>query len=307
MANENRGRYDRNPFMDEDRGYGRERYRRTGYGRDEGDYRMGNRSQGRDYGRGDYGQAYAGDYGGYGSDDDRRRAGDGDRQERGGDVRYGRSFRSEYGGMYPGPDTGGAYPYGSGYAGGGYYGGDYSDERRQYGYGRYGDDDRGYRTGSQPRGPDVTGGDYGTYRIYGGDYGGGEARGDFGLYGRGQHRGRGPKGYTRSDERIREDVSDCLTDDPHIDASEIEVSIQNGEVTLSGTVDSRFAKRHAEDLADDISGVTHVQNNLRVQSVTTTRTATAGNADMAGTTGAARTNVEVERTGTGTAGQQRRA
>jgi osmotically-inducible protein OsmY len=79
------------------------------------------------------------------------------------------------------------------------------------------------------------------------------------------HRGRGPKGYQRSDERIREDVNDRLTDDPHVDASEIEVTVSNREVTLSGTVNSRFEKRHAEDLAETISGVTHVQNNLRIQ------------------------------------------
>lgn len=81
----------------------------------------------------------------------------------------------------------------------------------------------------------------------------------------GQHRGRGPKGYTRSDERIREDVNDRLTEDPHVDASEIEVAVSNREVTLSGTVNSRFEKRHAEDIAESVSGVTHVQNNLRVQ------------------------------------------
>jgi osmotically-inducible protein OsmY len=79
------------------------------------------------------------------------------------------------------------------------------------------------------------------------------------------HRGRGPKGYQRSDERIREDVNDRLTDDPHIDASEIEVMVASREVTLSGTVPSRFEKRHAEDIAESVSGVTHVQNNLRVQ------------------------------------------
>ena len=79
------------------------------------------------------------------------------------------------------------------------------------------------------------------------------------------HRGRGPKGYQRSDDRIREDVNDRLSDDPYVDASEIEVSVSNGEVTLSGTVDSREAKRRAEDIAERVSGVRHVQNNLRVQ------------------------------------------
>ncbi len=82
------------------------------------------------------------------------------------------------------------------------------------------------------------------------------------------HRGRGPKGYQRSDERILEDVNDRLTDDPHIDASDIDVSVSSREVTLQGTVRSRFEKRHAEDLAESVSGVTHVQNNLRVQQYT---------------------------------------
>lgn len=81
---------------------------------------------------------------------------------------------------------------------------------------------------------------------------------------RGQHAGRGPKGYRRDDARITEDVNEILTHDSHIDASEIEVSVSDGEVTLSGTVDSRDAKRHAEDLAERVSGVNDVDNRIRV-------------------------------------------
>ncbi|MDT0576197.1 BON domain-containing protein [Croceicoccus sp. F390] len=84
---------------------------------------------------------------------------------------------------------------------------------------------------------------------------------------RSSHRGRGPSGYKRSDERIREDVSDYLTDDSHVDASNITVTVSNSEVTLDGTVDSRRSKRRAEDRAEDVSGVSHVQNNLRVKAV----------------------------------------
>jgi len=80
------------------------------------------------------------------------------------------------------------------------------------------------------------------------------------------HRGRGPKNYSRSDERIREDVNDRLTEDVWVDASEIEVSVEGGEVTLSGTVEDRRSKRRAEDCADAVSGVKHVQNNLRYTS-----------------------------------------
>ncbi len=79
----------------------------------------------------------------------------------------------------------------------------------------------------------------------------------------GEHHGRGPKGYKRSDERIREDISDRLTEDGYLDASNIDVAVDGGEVTLSGTVSDRQSKRRAEDLADAVSGVTHVQNNLR--------------------------------------------
>lgn len=80
-----------------------------------------------------------------------------------------------------------------------------------------------------------------------------------------EHRGRGPKGYKRSDSRIEEDVNDRLTDDPYLDASDIEVSVKDGEVTLSGLVAQREDKRRAEDLAELVSGVTNVQNNLRVR------------------------------------------
>lgn len=85
------------------------------------------------------------------------------------------------------------------------------------------------------------------------------------LGGAQSHRGRGPSNYTRSDERIREDANDHLTHDHHVDASHITVSVKDGELTLEGTVDSRNAKRRAEDCVDHISGVKHVQNNLRVQ------------------------------------------
>jgi len=72
----------------------------------------------------------------------------------------------------------------------------------------------------------------------------------------------------RSDDRIREDVNDRLTDAPTIDASEIEVAVSGGEITLTGFVFSRDQRRRAEDVAETVSGVTHVQNNLRVREMT---------------------------------------
>ena len=83
-----------------------------------------------------------------------------------------------------------------------------------------------------------------------------------------KHRGKGPKGYIRRDERILEDVNDRLMQDPYLDASEIEVMVAQAEVTLTGTVESRQDKRRAEDLADSVSGVAHVQNNIRVKTGT---------------------------------------
>lgn len=81
------------------------------------------------------------------------------------------------------------------------------------------------------------------------------------------HRGRGPKNYVRSDERIRDDVNDRLADDRWVDASDINVEVGKGEVTLSGEVSDRYAKRRAEDCAEAVSGVRHVQNNLRYRAL----------------------------------------
>lgn len=81
---------------------------------------------------------------------------------------------------------------------------------------------------------------------------------------RGEFTGRGPRGYRRSDERIREDVCQCLTDDDHIDASDIEVTVKDREVMLTGTVTSRMQKRHAEDLIERLAGVRDVINSIRV-------------------------------------------
>jgi osmotically-inducible protein OsmY len=119
--------------------------------------------------------------------------------------------------------------------------------------------------------------DYGTRYgggytgTYGGALGGGYSRPYAERYGtgseagrRGEFVGRGPKGYKRSDARINEDVCDRLADAPDVDASNIEVLVNNGEVTLSGTVSGREDKRRAEDLIENVSGVREVHNNLRV-------------------------------------------
>ncbi|HTO55817.1 MAG TPA: BON domain-containing protein [Myxococcota bacterium] len=103
------------------------------------------------------------------------------------------------------------------------------------------------------RGPQYGRGSASQYGVGGG---GRDARGPF--------TGKGPKGYRRSDERIQEDVSQALSDHPELDASEIEVSVENGEVTLKGTVDERRAKRMAEECIEHVPGVHDVRNEIRM-------------------------------------------
>ena len=89
--------------------------------------------------------------------------------------------------------------------------------------------------------------------------------GSFGQPPPGRFTGLGPKGYRRSDERITEDVSEQLTQHPEIDASEIEVKVEGGEVTITGTIDSRQTKRMVEDVVESVSGVKDLHNQLRVK------------------------------------------
>ena len=80
----------------------------------------------------------------------------------------------------------------------------------------------------------------------------------------GPHSGRGPRNYQRSDERIREDICERLSDHSYLDPSDVEILVVAGEVTLQGTVNDRWAKRTAEELAEGVSGVKEVHNQLRV-------------------------------------------
>jgi osmotically-inducible protein OsmY len=237
MAND-RHRYDRD--RDEDgyiarRGFGNER---AGYDRDR------TRDEGSARGR----DREFGDSAGYGTGGSSR-----DWHDVVGDSDYDRSVF----GMDRSRDTG----FGRDYSSSPSY--SHSRDRDRHGS-RYGSDSfgRGSRDYQEDRGFFERAGD--EVRSWFGDEDA-ERRRDRDMREAGYHRGRGPKGYQRSDARIMEDVNDRLTDDPHLDASEIEVSVTGREVTLTGKVNSRFEKRHAEDLAESVSGVAHVQNNLRVQ------------------------------------------
>ncbi len=79
------------------------------------------------------------------------------------------------------------------------------------------------------------------------------------------NRGKGPRGYTRQDSRIHDDVCELFTRDRSLDASQVEVSVEGGVVTLMGKVDDRDMKRYAGNLIDRIPGVRDVQNLLEFE------------------------------------------
>jgi len=76
--------------------------------------------------------------------------------------------------------------------------------------------------------------------------------------------GKGPKGWKRSDDRIKDEVCEALNDSYIVDASEIEVNVKDGHVILTGSIGGREAKREVEHLVDGIRGVEDVQNNLKI-------------------------------------------
>ena len=82
-------------------------------------------------------------------------------------------------------------------------------------------------------------------------------------------RGMGPQDYTRPDERIREDIHERLTQSHDIDARKIAVEVREGNVTLTGTVIERRMRYLAEDLVEGVMGVANINNQLQVQSGTT--------------------------------------
>jgi hypothetical protein len=80
----------------------------------------------------------------------------------------------------------------------------------------------------------------------------------------GPHMGKGPQGWNRSKERIMEDVCERMAQHGQLDASNIRVDVNDGQVTLSGYVTSRREKRIAEDVAESVWGVNDVNNQIRV-------------------------------------------
>jgi len=265
----------------------------SGYGRgleDEGErYANENRWRGQDGGRrpyrssGEYpsSREARGDYGNEGWESDYSNRDYGNSEPGRGYADYGLGHSGIHGGY-----AGGERGLGIGYNGAerGYTSRETrrGSERGRRGQGRNSDTSQRYNSPSSPRSSERYGergrSDYGR-----GEYGAEEERGWwnrasdevaswFGdeeaqrrrrMDEQRPHRGKGPKGYRRSDERIKEDINDRLSEG-YIDATEIMVMVENGEVTLTGTVNSRSDKRRAEDIAEYVSGVSNVENRLRV-------------------------------------------
>ena len=199
-------------------------------------------------------------------------------RERRGDYResgfgFGGTDRDFGGGGYGGYGNYGERGYGErgygerGYGERGYGARDYGERGYggERGYERgYGERDYGQRGFGQPvfRGPSIAErslGDRGGYRAESRDFGPEYWR-DY----RDRPMGRPPKGYQRSDERIKEDVCDRLMHS-WVDAENVEIEVRSGEVLLAGSVEDRQAKREIEDIAAHVLGVKDVQNSIRVR------------------------------------------
>ena len=77
--------------------------------------------------------------------------------------------------------------------------------------------------------------------------------------------GSGEDTDVRMDEQIAKDVDRALMYRGDLDATDVEVSVKNGEVTLQGTVTDRRSKRVAEEIVEGVRGVRDVHNRLRIR------------------------------------------
>ena len=75
-----------------------------------------------------------------------------------------------------------------------------------------------------------------------------------------------PEPGIKTDEDIQRDIEDSLYWDTWVDSSKVQVEVQSGVVTLSGTVTNIVEKRAAGDDAWDTPGVIDVKNNICIQS-----------------------------------------
>lgn len=77
--------------------------------------------------------------------------------------------------------------------------------------------------------------------------------------------GRRPDAERRSDARIRIDAADALWFQRDLDSSEIEVMVEEGEVSLDGTVPDRHSRHLAVEVVRGVRGVRAVHNHLKIR------------------------------------------
>jgi len=193
------------------------------------------------------------------------------------------------------------------------FGRGYSDYNRQSDFGRgYSDYGRGmsdYGRGTSDYGRDWQGAGSGS----------GLGHADWNRYGAGEQyqnwnrdqqphfneqKNRWPKSYKRSDERLKDDIHEELIRHGRIDASEIEVQVKDGEVTLTGVVISRHDKRTAEELAEKVLGVRDVQNQLRLRNQQGQGQSSDQHRSMSGSDSSSSSNATVGSNRTSMPGQQ---
>ncbi len=75
----------------------------------------------------------------------------------------------------------------------------------------------------------------------------------------------GPRSRRKSDESLTQEIREILTADPELEATDIEVEVEGGAVTLRGAVVDSDARLLAEELVESLSGVREVHNRLRVE------------------------------------------
>lgn len=76
---------------------------------------------------------------------------------------------------------------------------------------------------------------------------------------------RGPKGFRRSDERLKEDLAQALMFHDDIDLSDVSIDVKDAKVTLEGNVPERWMRYAIDDIAESIIGVEEVENGVRVR------------------------------------------
>ena len=67
-----------------------------------------------------------------------------------------------------------------------------------------------------------------------------------------------------SDSAVKSGFRNLLNWNVHFDASKIQIDVQDGEMTLSGSVDNYWEKNKAEELAYDMIGIIYVNNKLNI-------------------------------------------